>query len=202
MSVPNDERNIRSFPKQTRRRPGRERLTATADRLFYEKGIEATSVERIIETAGVARGTFYGNFLTREHLVDAYLQQRHERTISELSLIEMANHSPSDLVEAIFEHLAGLRKEDSFRGCAFVMAAAEIPDPNRPPMKWLTKHKRAVLHSLGRMFERASIRDSEQFAQQVAILYDGALVVNMVGEDFDAVEQSRVMAHKLLRDLF
>ena len=47
----------------------RERLYQTALQLFREQGYAATSVREITQRAGVAKGTFFNHFPTKEHLL-------------------------------------------------------------------------------------------------------------------------------------
>ena len=56
-------------------RETRERLIATGRSLFGERGYEATSIEAILEAAGVARGALYHHFATKEALFDAVLDR-------------------------------------------------------------------------------------------------------------------------------
>jgi AcrR family transcriptional regulator len=57
-------------------------ILAVALKLFSEKGYTATSIDDIIETAGIARGTFYLHFTGKGDLlgmiVDSYLNQMYE----------------------------------------------------------------------------------------------------------------------------
>jgi AcrR family transcriptional regulator len=46
-----------------------------AERLFLEKGVGATSIDEIVAAADVAKGTFYLQFPSKDHLLAA-LQQR------------------------------------------------------------------------------------------------------------------------------
>ena len=48
----------------------RRELLETAQALFYEKGYENTSVADIIDTVGIAKGTFYHYFKSKEALLD------------------------------------------------------------------------------------------------------------------------------------
>jgi AcrR family transcriptional regulator len=59
----------------------RERLVAAGRKLFGERGYDATSIEAILEAAGVARGALYHHFPTKEALFDAVL----DRVIADLS---------------------------------------------------------------------------------------------------------------------
>lgn len=56
-------------------RETRERLIATGRELFGEGGYEATSIEAILDRAGVARGALYHHFATKEALFDAVLDR-------------------------------------------------------------------------------------------------------------------------------
>jgi AcrR family transcriptional regulator len=51
----------------------RERLLAAARRLFGERGYEATSIESVLDTSGVARGALYHHFQSKAELFDAVL---------------------------------------------------------------------------------------------------------------------------------
>jgi AcrR family transcriptional regulator len=49
----------------------RERLVAAARELFSERGYDGTSIDAVLESAGVARGALYHHFDTKEALFDA-----------------------------------------------------------------------------------------------------------------------------------
>jgi len=61
------ERKRVTKPAEQRRRE----LTDAAVRVFAEKGIARTTVSEITEAAGVAKGTFYLYFASKEHLLGA-----------------------------------------------------------------------------------------------------------------------------------
>lgn len=64
-----------------RGRTTRDRLLVAARDLFGANGYDATSVEAILEAAGVARGGLYHHFASKEALFDAVL----DRVIAELA---------------------------------------------------------------------------------------------------------------------
>lgn len=53
----------------------REQILAAARRVFREKGYESATVSDIVETAGVAQGTFYLYFPSKKHVVVVLAQQ-------------------------------------------------------------------------------------------------------------------------------
>jgi AcrR family transcriptional regulator len=58
-----------------RGRATRDRLIAAARDLFGERGYEGTSIEAVLDSAGVARGALYHHFATKEALFDAVLDE-------------------------------------------------------------------------------------------------------------------------------
>ncbi|MCW2986101.1 MAG: regulatory protein TetR, partial [Conexibacter sp.] len=56
----------------------RERVLATASRLFGREGIRAVGVDRIAAEAAVGKMTLYRHFATKDDLVVAVLERRDE----------------------------------------------------------------------------------------------------------------------------
>lgn len=65
---------------QRRRRETREQLMAAGRALFIERSVDQVSIESITARAGVAKGSFYNHFASREALFDELL----ELTIADL----------------------------------------------------------------------------------------------------------------------
>lgn len=51
----------------------RQRLLETADRLFYQDGVRAVGIDRVIAEAGVAKMTLYTHFPSKDDLILAAL---------------------------------------------------------------------------------------------------------------------------------
>jgi AcrR family transcriptional regulator len=56
----------------------RRRILETADRLFYQEGIRAVGIDRIIVEAGVAKMSLYNHFPSKDDLILAVLEYREE----------------------------------------------------------------------------------------------------------------------------
>lgn len=54
----------------------REKIVTSADRLFYERGYEATSFADVSEAVGISRGNFYYHFKTKDQILDAVIEHR------------------------------------------------------------------------------------------------------------------------------
>ncbi|MCI4458482.1 MAG: TetR/AcrR family transcriptional regulator [Thermocrinis sp.] len=62
----------------------KERLLESAKRLFSQKGYYATSVEDIVESAGVSKGTFYFYFKSKEELFKSLVEEMHLNIVKRL----------------------------------------------------------------------------------------------------------------------
>ena len=68
--------------REKKRLNTRERIYQAALAEFREAGFQKAQIDRIVERAGVARGTFYFHFPTREHVL-LELQRREETSVTE-----------------------------------------------------------------------------------------------------------------------
>src|ERR1017187_10770216 len=62
----------------TTRGSARDRLLAAAAECFYNHGVNGTGIDTITAAARVAKMSLYNNFASKDDLVLAYLQARHE----------------------------------------------------------------------------------------------------------------------------
>jgi AcrR family transcriptional regulator len=69
----------------------RQELMDAAETLFSERGIDDTTVSDIIERAGVAKGTFYWHFRSKEELLDALVERANDRYIERVTPIVEAD---------------------------------------------------------------------------------------------------------------
>ena len=115
-----------TVPPTTKARPGaRERLLASANELFYLEGVQSVGIDRIIEHAGVAKASLYNTFGSKEELVRAYLEHRHEDTAARITAAVEAHDVPRDRILAVFDSQAKAMRRPDYRGCAFAAASAE-----------------------------------------------------------------------------
>src|SRR6204780_1906499 len=179
------------------RRPARERLLAAADELFYEEGFNVVGIDRVIERAGVAKASLYDCFGSKEELIRSYLQERHEAR--ELRMRErLARYAhPEEKILAVFDAMAEAAAKPDFRGCAFTRAGVEA----RPgtSIKAMCDESRAWnLALFTDLAKEAGAVDPDRVAQQLRLLYDGAMVSAHVDTSGNAVAAARAMAEMVL----
>src|SRR5438552_16345010 len=96
----------RSPAHSPERLSARNRLLEAADELFYEEGVHTVGIDRIIERAGVAKATLYSTFGSKEGLVRAYLEQRHQSRRRRIKRGLARYDTPRDKLLGIFDILA------------------------------------------------------------------------------------------------
>lgn len=167
--------------------PPRERILVAAHALFYSEGIRATGVDRIIEQSSVSKVTFYRQYASKDDLIRAYLDYRHERWISwfQNNLSEKTG-AGSSAAEALVATLKSWFIQPNFRGCAFLNAAAELGSSDPGILKVVCRHKQEMSSVLDAFFSRGSATAG----QTLSLLIDGAIVHAQMGRPIDEVMEN------------
>jgi AcrR family transcriptional regulator len=181
----------------TRKPSARARLLAAADELFYAEGVHTVGIDRIIERAGVAKASLYSTFGSKDGLVRAYLEGRHQSRRDRIRRGLEHLETPREKLLGIFDVLAQVTSSPDFRGCAFYNASAESSGAG--VAEEVSASIRAWIRTLFTDLAReAGARDPEGLAAQLVILYDGALVGDRMDRGGGAAATARGIAAALL----
>jgi len=195
-----------SAPTTAPKRPSaaRARLIDTATRLFYEEGIHAVGVDRIIDEAAVTRATLYNQFGGKENLVLAYLRNEDEVLRAMFAEAGEAVTDPVQLVDAVIEGIAADIRLRHTRGCPFINAAAEYPDADGAVRRLIDEHREWFRSTLQAVAEQAGLESAADVAASLVLLRDAALVGGYLDGDervtpaFERTARSVVAAHRPL----
>ncbi|HEV8164585.1 MAG TPA: TetR/AcrR family transcriptional regulator [Actinomycetota bacterium] len=157
----------------------RDRILDAATRLFYQKGIEVVGVNPVIDEADVAPMTLYRQFVSKDRLVAAALEQWSANWLHMLNdRIDRAGDDPRRRFDALWEALEDWFASDGFRGSFVTNAAIELRSkPDHPAHKVILAHRMAVHHLLEDLAKLAGAADPENLATQLQVLVDGAITV-------------------------
>jgi AcrR family transcriptional regulator len=180
-----------------------ERILAAATRLFYEDGIHATSVDRIIAEAGVAPMTLYRQFDGKDELVTATLDRWSGQWLGWLrSEVERCGGDPGARLEGLWDALEKWFAAEGFRGSYVTNAATELRSkPGHPAQKAIAAHRTAMRELLCDLVVASGASHPVGAALQLHLLIDGAMAVAMVDRQPGAAASARAMANALLTDI-
>jgi AcrR family transcriptional regulator len=167
------------------------RILDTAGRLFYGQGIRAVGVDTIAAEIGISKRTLYNYFPSKDELILAYLS-RHliEPRTSERPLLEQ--------ILRYFDWLERWFAADTFRGCPFVNAVAELGDAAHPGTRMAVAYKERHRLWLRGALTQMNVVDPDTLATQVAILVEGAIIAALVRGDPGVARAAKAAARVLL----
>ena len=174
----------------------REKIVATAIRLFYRQGYSNTGINQIIAEADVSKSALYQNFVSKEDLLMVYLDVTGEETLHFLRLAAARHMTPEDKMIAIFDHLEGLVQQSDFYGCHFLNMVYELPKEAVRVREQLKKQKdnvRALFVEILQPIQK------EELADDIYMLFEGALIANKVHESIWPIARARDIVRKLLQ---
>lgn len=186
--------------KRTKTGPdARDRLLATADRLFYAEGIRAVGIDRVIAEADVAKATLYAHFPSKDDLILAVLRYR-EASVDSFFGEAITRHRKriKDPLRAFFAALKDWFHSPGFRGCAFQNAAVELANPDHPGTAFVRGHKKRFHETLAGLVREAVGKPGEPIIPAVAVLVEGAIVTALIDRSPDAADVARDATARLL----
>jgi AcrR family transcriptional regulator len=171
----------------------------TASRLFYQNGIRAVGVDRIIADSGVAKASFYKHFPSKDELVATYLETTDADYIARLRAeVDALAKRPADKPLAVFDAFGERLSSRDFRGCAFNNAVAEM-SADLPKAAAIARRNRQSLRAyLAELCDEAGYgRSADRLAEQFVLIIDGAEVA-AARRDRDAAATAKAIARALL----
>lgn len=170
-----------SASTRTKRSPARgedsarDKVFATARDLFYREGFRAVGVDAVVAASGVAKTTLYRWFPTKDDLVLAVLDSRNEEFWAQWeSTAERHMGRPREELLAQVKWIARYIASEDSRGCAFLNAAAEFPDPAHVVRDRVARNKQTLRRRLLSLCMAAGAEDAALLADQLVLMIDGA----------------------------
>ncbi|GAB3822770.1 TetR/AcrR family transcriptional regulator [Kribbella italica] len=160
----------------------RTRLLSTASGLFYADGLHAVGIDRVIAEAQVTRATLYRHFPGKDDLIVAYLTQADDAIRARTKAARTEHPDPDEAIRAVAGSIADDIQRPGFRGCAFLNAAAEYPDPAHPVHRAVLEHRQWFLTAVTELFTATGKPDPEPAARHFVMLRDGAMTAGCLSD--------------------
>jgi len=172
-----------STPSSTKR----DVLIDAATRLFVENGFRTTGIAEILTRAGVAKGTLYQHFASKEALIEAVLRRMGDLfRVRFIEAVEAVAATPRERLLGVFrvQH-ALVWANQGFCGCPFSRVVGEYADPDHPVHRVAALNKRMLTAYLADLAGQAGAADPEGLARQITLLLEGAAVMHAVAGQGD-----------------
>jgi AcrR family transcriptional regulator len=173
----------------------RSRIVETASRLFYEQGYNSTGINQVIKEAEVAKASLYQYFPSKDDLLVEYLKQAMVKTNQALQSAAEKHKTPREKALAIFDFLLQHIRRTEFNGCNFLNISSELPNGNSTIKALIKKQKNFIRSLFTAILEPVG---KEDLADELYLLFDGALATSKVHGDVWPVKTARKVAEKLL----
>ncbi|QYJ99228.1 TetR/AcrR family transcriptional regulator [Shewanella alkalitolerans] len=180
----------------------RQLLIDTALSLFTERGINLVGINEVLKVSGVAKKTLYHHFSSKEALIVAVLETRHQIFIHWLE--ERLTPAQDDLgvIDALFSALDDWFNDrvpelSQFHGCLFINSAIECGDCRCQVSRFAKFHKQAVRELIGRRLSQPN----EALLDLICLMKEGAIVSAMVSQDKGAALRSQTLLQRLAPSL-
>jgi AcrR family transcriptional regulator len=179
----------------------RDRILDTAKRLFYRDGFRATGIDRIVAESGVAKMSLYRHFASKDDLIAAFLDWRHDHWTSWFTAAVDARLARNEGLVAVADVLGEWFAQDDFRGCAFINAVAETGATDDPRhLEQAVRHKRDLERYLGIVAARLGLAAPEQVAEEAMLCVEGMIVRAQMTPDPRIVAAGRRLLARIERD--
>jgi AcrR family transcriptional regulator len=155
----------------------RERLLDTADRLFYQEGVRAVGIDRVLAEAGAAKASLYSHFGCKDDLVAAHVERRaaDARTQIEAYLAEVP---PAERALRFFDWVLEWTKSRDFRGCPLQHIVAELSDTKHPARAVAAEQRRWIHTKFLEWARAADVAKPAATAGALVVLFDGAVAAS------------------------
>src|ERR1700744_5813371 len=81
-----------------------DKILDTANKLFYQQGYNATGINQIIEEAGVAKGSLYQHFQSKNDLLLGYVELNHQGWFNRIKAYVDKATDPKEKLLAVYDY--------------------------------------------------------------------------------------------------
>jgi AcrR family transcriptional regulator len=175
----------------------RQRLLDAAADLFYRQGIVAVGVDLVSKAAGVSKRTLYQQFGSKDQLIAQSLDAHGADIVASYTSGAGDDAPARQQILAVFDGLGGWTTSAGYRGCPFVNTATELADPDHPARQVAREYKLRLRDYFARQAELGGAQDPQLLADQLIIIFDGAVVQAVIGTGLRA-DAARIAVRALL----
>lgn len=178
----------------------RERILNVASDLFTSQGINATSVDTIVDKAGIAKVTLYKYFKSKEQLILEYLREYDGKLWARLSAVTARKEdSPRNRLSALVDAALDWIAEPEFKGFAFINASVEFPQEENLVHQTSLAFAGTLRNAMTEIAREAGIKQAESLAMQLSLIIEGTAIAERTQRNAGAIDNAKEMAKVLIQ---
>lgn len=167
-------------------------IAQTAAALFYKDGITNVGVDRIAAQSGVTKRTLYHHFGSKDAMIAAALR--------ESPIVAFPKDgTPVERMLGAFAAMRQFLSDTRYRSCPYIIFTAELTDRNHPARRIVSQRVDKRIRWFADLAARAGARDPQQLAEQLDVLFDGALAAAAKRENLRAADAAIIAATQLMK---
>lgn len=180
----------------------KERVIATAHRLFYEQGFQATGINQIIEEAEVAKASLYQHFPSKELLLNEYLLSNRIEWREDLLAFTVDMSPGKQKLEGLFDFRTQRMIARKFKGCAFCRVTYELPNLDETSAQIIRDHKNWIkvfiteqLRAIKKSYPKEELRE---MTEMIFNLSEGAVLQSTMFSSAVPMEETKKSVLRLV----
>ncbi|MHB1172516.1 MAG: TetR/AcrR family transcriptional regulator [Lacisediminihabitans sp.] len=198
MTVVDSDPTVQRAPAANPQPGARQRILDTANRLFYDEGIHAVGIDRLIKESVVTKATFYKHYGAKDTLIVEYISKRHEQFRAAIERVIAEANGAEGAVRELVAAIVRETQRPGFRGCPFVNAAAEYTDSRHPVREVVAAHRDWYTDTISQLLKQMGHPLPGDAADEVVLARDGAMAGAYAG---DSVAASAALVRSVNRVL-
>jgi TetR/AcrR family transcriptional regulator, transcriptional repressor for nem operon len=178
----------------------REKILATAAKLFREKGFDGIGVADLMKAAGLTHGGFYGHFDSKDDL----MAQACERAVDQLLQDGEARRQASNdepYVAFLKNYLSTGHRDNPGGGCLMAALGAEATRQNHTVRAAFTQSAKRLVASLTAIIPAATKKKARENALVTLSTLVGAQIIARAVDDEEMSQEVLALVLKKVREI-
>ncbi|MFW1837445.1 TetR/AcrR family transcriptional regulator [Acinetobacter gyllenbergii] len=178
----------------------KEKVLDTALSIYYQYSFNTIGIDRIILESGVAKMTFYKYFPCKEILIEACLKRMSEKFKEEITgkINSIQDNDYIGKIKSIFDWYINWFKSESFNGCMFQKATAEVLSSYPSIIKPIKNYKVWLCHTMIDLLLKLNIYRPQILSSIFINILDGMIVYATTNQDHIKIESLWEYIEKLI----
>ena len=182
--------------------PPKEKIAATAFRLFDAQGVHLTGINQIIDESEVAKKTFYHHYPSKDDLIVDYFVEKDRIWFGRLEeYVGAPGKPPKERLLAIFDYLEEWFSEADYCGCAFIRALSEFRSEETPKAirECINRHYVQTVRLVEGLLKEVRPKDYGKWLPTFMSLISGSAIVAQADGNGKVAAMNKGTAEKLLK---